>query len=247
VKELKRTQELKDLVLRIFLHDLRSPLTSGKGFAELALEETEDKGGAAADHLKKALESLDRVAGMAAGAADIIGPGEGRLVPRLREVEMEGTVRSRLESFGPIFRKRRISATCSAGQGLPRAKADAGMLDRVLDNLINNAVRNTPEGGRIAVTVGLDAERQDLVVSVENTGGRLPFPCVRRKLGRYEQEDLMEKGYDAGTGLGMTYCRMAMESNGGGVWIDGGPDADTRISIWLPPAGGTGSAGTRPV
>src|SRR5690606_33468884 len=102
----------------------------------------------------------------------------------------------------------------------PAVLADAARVLQVLSNLIGNALRFTPAGGRVRVTWGVEAGT--LVISVSDSGPGVPPDQGRRILGPFWQADASDR---RGTGLGLAIARAIVEAHGGRVWLESERDA----------------------
>jgi signal transduction histidine kinase len=116
---------------------------------------------------------------------------------------------------------------------LPRVAADPELLSRVLENLLGNAVKFTPYGG--CVTVSASALPGEPVrVAVRDTGPGLQ-PEVKRNLF---QKFVSGRHAERGSGLGLAFCRLAIEAHGGRIWADSEPGQGTTVHFTLPVANG---------
>ena len=115
--------------------------------------------------------------------------------------------------------------------GLP-VVADREKIERVVVNLLDNALKYTPENGRIWVQAGQKAE--SVWVSISDTGPGVPAEDRERIFERFTQgtgEKLKRRGF----GLGLAYCRLAVEGHGGRIWIQDGPNGiGSRFTFTLP-------------
>jgi signal transduction histidine kinase len=116
--------------------------------------------------------------------------------------------------------------------GLPLVSADQGKLLRVLTNLIDNAVKFTPGGGQIGVTAWL-ADQGTVQVQVSDTGPGIPEEFRAKVFDRFIRVP-GQSGRRKGSGLGLMYCRLAIESHGGRIWFEPRPDGGSVFNFTLP-------------
>ena len=117
-------------------------------------------------------------------------------------------------------------------EALPTASADRDKIERVVTNLVDNAVKYTPNGGQI--TLAARAEAEHLLLSVTDTGPGIPEEQRQRIFERFAQvkgDTRARRGF----GLGLAYCRLAVEAHGGRIWVEPGPGGvGSRFAFTLP-------------
>ena len=98
---------------------------------------------------------------------------------------------------------------------------DREIIKRVVDNLLNNSIRHTPEGGEIVLRVDRPPEQYGGRIRVIDDGDGLPAEYHERIFDKFEQADLKGKGVSVGrSGLGLAFCKMAVEGHGGKIWVE---------------------------
>jgi signal transduction histidine kinase len=118
--------------------------------------------------------------------------------------------------------------------GSPAVRCAPDKVERVLFNLLTNALRHTPSDGAVAVLVEpLDVEVQ---VTVEDTGEGLPADATRRVFDRFWRGDAARSPGRGGAGLGLAIARGLVEAQGGRIWAENRPDGGARVSFTLPAA-----------
>jgi signal transduction histidine kinase len=223
--------EEQELLRREFIanaaHELRTPLTNLQGYLEalrdgvmpsdrVMFESLHEE----ADRLVRLSRSLDALA-------------EGELAsgpPALVEIELDEAITSAVQVARASFELRRITVTVEVPSGL-RARANPDHLAQVLANLLQNAVRYTPEGGRVAVSA--QSRSGDLLVSVTNTGEGIPaadLPHVFERFYRVEKSRDRARG---GAGIGLAIVKRLVEIGGGGVGVES-TNGLTRFWFSLP-------------
>jgi signal transduction histidine kinase len=105
------------------------------------------------------------------------------------------------------------------------------LVERVLQNLVGNAIKFTPPGGVIRLTAAVTAADPDmLTVSVSNTGSSVPPEIQQRLFQKFVRGDHKEHG----SGLGLAFCRLAVEAHGGRIWAESDPGQTTTFHFTLP-------------
>jgi signal transduction histidine kinase len=246
VVELARMDELKDLLVNYCIPDMRGPLSSARGFVELALERSAD---AAADpaaavhrHLAKALGAIDMVVRMASDVIEVTKMEEGKFTPKLGDVDAAGIVRARAELFEGLASSRRVTLETVIEDDLPPVHADAHLLERILDNLTTNAIKHTPPGGAVTLRASRSPDGASVVLSVEDTGEGIPAAWLGRIFDKFTQVEARRLGFSHDTGLGLTFCRMASEAQGASLQVESEEGRGSRFLLAVPLAAGQPSA-----
>jgi signal transduction histidine kinase len=115
---------------------------------------------------------------------------------------------------------------------LPPINADASMIDRVMTNLLDNAIRYTPQGGHIQVSI--EPSEAVHTVTIADSGEGIPAEHRERIFERFVQVDTakLQRG-SKGSGLGLTFCRLAVEAHGGRIWVDDAPEGGAAFHFTL--------------
>jgi signal transduction histidine kinase len=208
-------------------HELRTPLTNLRGYLEALRDGVLPPDEATYSSLLEEAERLVRLA----ASLDVLAEGDARTAPpRLVEVDLRAALRTALDLSAPAFERARIELSLQVPDRLG-ARADPDGLAQVLGNLLQNASRYTPAGGRVTV----QAERRpgDVLVSVVNTGAVIPpadLPHVFERFYRVEKSRDRARG---GAGIGLAIVKQLVEGTGGRVGAESG-DGLTRFWFSLP-------------
>jgi two-component system sensor histidine kinase BaeS len=209
-------------------HELRTPLTNLQGYLEALRDGVIEPDRATFESLLEESERLVRLS----ASLDTLAAGDAGTAGAPREVDLAATIRTAVELARPSI--------AAAGLGLDldipdhlAARGDPDQLAQVIGNLLQNAIRYTPAGGRVAVR----AERRpdDVLVSVSNTGDGIPaedLPHVFERFYRVEKSRDRARG---GAGIGLAIVRQLVEAAGGAVGAES-RDGLTRFWFSVPPA-----------
>jgi signal transduction histidine kinase len=134
----------------------------------------------------------------------------------------------------PVAKNRRLTVVSRMQDDSPAAWADPVLLGRILQNLVGNAIKFTRPGGKVVVSAGRHLEDQDMVlISVSDEGPGVPPEMEHRLFEKFCTGSQKEKG----TGLGLAFCRLAVEAHGGRVWAESEPGRGATFAFTLPVAG----------
>jgi signal transduction histidine kinase len=208
-------------------HELRTPLTNLQGYLE-ALRD-----GVVAptrESFASLHEEVDRLVRLARSLDLLAEGGPDRAPLRVEEVDVYGAVAASVDLASPAFERRAIVLEVRVPVGL-RAQANPDHLAQVLANLLQNAVRYTPEGGHVSVT----AERLDgrILVAVTNTGDGIPAPELPRVFERFYRVEKSRDRSRGGAGIGLAIVKQLIELGGGRVGAESS-GGETRFWFSLP-------------
>jgi PAS domain S-box-containing protein len=240
VTEARQVDRIKDALVATVSHELRTPLTSIIGYLEL-LGSGEPLGEEAARFVEIVRRNAARLQRMVEELLFLSRVEAGGLELDLEDVDVVELARTALGSADPAAAAKRITLEYDGPDAL-RTRADANRLGQVFDNLISNAIKFTPERGRVKVS--MDSDEGTIVASVCDTGCGIP---------QAEQSRLFERFFRSsstrdvpGTGLGLTIVRAIVESHGGSILFKSAEGEGTTFTFTLPlrmPAGaGAGRA-----
>jgi signal transduction histidine kinase len=137
-----------------------------------------------------------------------------------------------IESFSAVAAAAGVEITGAAAPGVDPVTMDAELVGRVLANLVSNALRHTPAGGRVHLEA--ERERDGVRVTVADTGEGIAPEELGRVFERYYRSDPARGRAGSGAGLGLAIARGIVEAHGGRIGIESTPGAGTRVSFRLP-------------
>lgn len=211
-------------------HDLRTPLTRLRGTAELALQGGGDPvevRGALAD----CVDESDRVLHLLEALLDISAAEAGALKLNRDRIDLRTLLESAADLYREVAEEKTISVTIEAPAEVT-AEVDAIRLGQALNNLVDNALKYTPAGGQVTLTV--QAEPQAAVIKVSDNGPGVPAPereAIFRRLYRGDSSRSQR-----GLGLGLSMVKAIVEAHGGTVVVADAPGGGAEFTVRLPKA-----------
>ncbi len=209
-------------------HDLRTPLTRLRGTAELALA-AEPDAQRYRDALADCVEDSDRVLVMLNTLMDISEAESGAMQLHREPVAVAEVISRAVELYRDVAEAKGITLTASAPADLT-VHADRPRLEQVMANLLDNATKYTPTGGRVEVTARREDDRA--VLRVRDTGPGIPadeMPRIWERLFRGDQSRS-----ERGLGLGLSLVKAVVEAHGGTVAVESNPGQGSIFSVSLP-------------
>ena len=225
----RKMQAMKEEFFHSVAHDLRAPLLTMQGYIKL-LEREFEPGAKQAGYVRNVKDSSDRLFKLLENILDISRMEAGQLKPDLKPVNAAEFLSSAVESFRPLFEEKGVELSIdAAGAGKKEFSADSSLLRRVMENLISNAWKFTPKGGK--VTVSASDDKGGLLFTVADTGPGIPVDQLETIFEKYKQ--LKAGGEDGGFGLGLAISRKIVELHGGRIWAEaaGGGGSEFKFSV----------------
>ena len=206
-------------------HDLRTPLASLRAM----LEALEDDLAEPAEYLEAIRTQTDILSGLVEDLFELARIDAGALTLELQEAPLGELVSRCLRSLDPEARARGV-ALVHRGEAIARMAPDK--IERVLMNLLANAVRHSPPRGKVAVVVEPDTDH--VVVSVEDTGDGIAAGATDRMFDRFWRADESRARTSGGAGLGLAIARGLVQAHGGTIWAENRENGGARVAFTLP-------------
>jgi signal transduction histidine kinase len=233
-ERLEELQKLRQETSELIIHDLRNPLSAvAVALKMLAITLPDEVLHANQEILGVAQASAERMQRLVDSLLEVSRMQDGNLPFAMGAVDLQALI-SDLARRMAILSRPGVVILSQVEPDLPPATADRDKIERVLMNLLDNALKYTPEHGRVI----LAAARQGdwLQVSVSDDGPGIPPEQRQRIFQRFAQLD-DRRAARRGFGLGLTYCRLAVERHGGRIWVEDGEDSTgSRFIFTLPSA-----------
>lgn len=224
-ERLKELDRLKDNFLSTVSHELRTPLTSIKSFAEILLAYEEPKA-TQTEFLGIINEEADRLTRLINDFLDLSKIQSGRVVWKTAEVSMSSVIERAMTATNALFNSTSLELTVAATPDLPPVMADRDRLVQVLTNLLGNAQKFTPSGGKVSLAArltkgdGTPAKPDMVLVSVTDSGIGIAPENHRRIFDKFGQIGDTLKDRPKGTGLGLPISKEIIEHYGGHIWVE---------------------------
>lgn len=235
----RELDKMKEDFLHYITHDLRNPLGSAMGFLDVLLKGT--AGVLNPDQhaiVSSVRRSTSRLMTMINNILDIAKMESGRVRLQLKTVSLAGIAGRAIDILEQLARGRKISVQLAAVEEFS-VEADPDLLERVFTNLLGNAIKYTPEGGTITITI--QDEGAHLRCGVEDTGEGIPAEHLARVFEKFEQVPGQRRG---GTGLGLTITRFFVEAHLGRIWVESEVGHGARFYFTVPKGLTLGPDGT---
>lgn len=233
-KQVELDEMRKDLTAMLF-HDLQSPLSNVISSLEmLNLEIDAANEPTQAFMLDIALQSSRGLQSLIYSLLDINRLEAGEPITNQTSVDIREIIQKAEGIVAPTLEQRKVSIVHQFDAYLPDAYVDEDMIRRVLINLIDNAVKFSPQRESITITVNEPMVGDKLFLTVSDKGRGIPEQYRKDVFEKFRR--LKNKDAPKGFGLGLAFCRLAIEAHGGRIWIDDAPGGGARFNFTLPTA-----------
>ena len=231
--ELQLADTAKDEFIGTVSHELRTPLTSMNGFVELLLEEDADP---LTDDQRSYLATVQRGSNRLEGLInDLLLTAQvrsGHLEIRKTSTDLVEVARNAVKSAQPHAGQNALELSVTAPLLPIRIEADVVRLGQAIDNVISNAIKFTPAGGRVTVTLAQSAH--DATLTVADTGMGMTADDIERLFERFFRTDSAHAKQIQGTGLGLPIVKAIVDAHDGVITVTSEPNVGTEFVITLP-------------
>jgi two-component system, NtrC family, sensor histidine kinase KinB len=226
-------EHLREDMLRMLVHDFRTPLSSISMAVELLSsyhrEGVTDQHEAMIEIVRNSANRLIEQINM---LLDISKLEIGRLSLDIEKVSLHKLVHAATRSMSPLLQGANQALEVMVAEELPLLRADGELLRRVIDNLLSNACKFTPDNGRIVIGAFVHESNQQIEVWFRDTGPGVPEHEQERIFEKYAQLQVSHRR--RGTGLGLTFCRLVVEAHGGQIGVRNAPSGGSIFWFRLP-------------
>ena len=232
-EELKSLDRMKDEFLSNVSHELKTPIVSIKGFSEIMQDETygplNEKQIKAVDTI---VRSSDRLLRLINSILYLTVQKSGMDMYDIHPVKITDIITNALTDIAPLASNKNLTFENYIPFGLPMIKGDADKLTQVFINLLENATKFTPDGGKITVTAFENGD--NINITVADTGIGVSTDVISNLFERFYQVDASTTRKYGGTGIGLYITKLIVEMHNGRIWAESEEGAGTTFHVMLP-------------
>jgi two-component system, sensor histidine kinase and response regulator len=229
--QLRQLQELevaRDTLTHMIVHDLRSPLTGLQGYLDL-LRMVVDGNAEALEYASEAQIIASRLTEMISQVLDVSRMEAHQMPLSLTDTDLVALLQEAVASLGPP--PSGITVAYETPELPVTLKCDTDLISRVVVNLVGNAFKFTPSGGR--VRLGLASEVDRVRMTVTDNGPGIPPEFRGRVFEKFGQAPLGQSSGARSSGIGLTFCKLAVEAHGGRIGLEAAEDGGARFWVEL--------------
>lgn len=233
VTQLRQLEKIRSEFVANVSHELRTPITSIKGFLETLLDGAMHDPEVCEHFLTIVAEETDRLARLVDDLLELSRLEKDEAPMSLEVLDLQAEASKALELVEPLAQEKGLTLTSQVPLGL-LVKADASLLRQALLNLLDNAIKYTPQGGRVWIEGSEVADKGLVTISVCDTGQGIPSRHVPRLFERFYRVDKARSRAVGGTGLGLSIVRHIIEQHGGQIHVESKLGHGSCFTITLP-------------
>ncbi len=232
-KRLQELEKLRDDLTHMIIHDLRTPLSSvimGMQTLDVVGDLNQDQ----REMMQIAVAGGETLLGMINDLLDVEKLESGTMqldYAQLIPAELVAFAESQVAS---LAQNRELHLVCRIAADLPTFRGDENKLRRVLVNLLGNALKFTPSGGTVTLEAHANTHENTIVFSVSDTGEGIPPEAFGRIFQKFGQVETRRGGRMMSTGLGLTFCKLAVEAHGGHIGVESSPGKGSTFCFSIP-------------
>ncbi|MEA4910253.1 MAG: GAF domain-containing protein [Chloroflexi bacterium] len=231
ISERKALDALQEDLIAMIYHDLRSPLANIVSSLDMLKVLTPtDNNPALNSVLSIATRSTERLQRLISSLLDTHRLEAGQSIVNQQPVDLPALAHEAFEAVTPVVESKRQNVAIDFPPAFPVVLADNDMIRRVIINLLDNAVKFTPTGGKIAI--GGEYNEEWAQLWVQDSGPGIPAEALEQVFNKYTR--LQADQFPKGVGLGLAFCRLVIQAHGGKIWVESQEGSGSRFVFTLP-------------
>jgi two-component system sensor histidine kinase/response regulator len=228
LRQLQDLEKARDTLTHMIVHDLRSPLTGLRAYLDL-LKMAADGSADVLEYASEAQVIALRLTEMISQVLDVSRMESGQMPLALKETNLTALLPQAVASLGPP--PSEITVAYELPSSPVSISCDPDLVSRVVVNLVGNAFKFTPKKGRVCV--GLADEPDRVRITVEDNGPGIPPEFRTKVFEKFGQAPLGQASGTRSSGIGLTFCKLAVEAHGGRIGLESPPGSGARFWIEL--------------
>ncbi len=233
MEQLQRSDAMRRELVANVSHDLRTPLATLQGYIETLLLKDDDLGPEERrSYLEIAIKHCERLSKLVSELLELAKLDSYDIRAAREPFNLSELVQDVVQKFQLMASEKQITLSTRCEKNLPFVNADIGLIERVLENLLENAVHNTPPGGSVRLI--LTPQQENVAVQVSDTGHGIPTEELAHIFNRFYQLDKSRKSELGHSGLGLAITKKILELHDRSIDVASALDSGTTFSFQLP-------------
>jgi PAS domain S-box-containing protein len=234
-KKLTEAEQMRDSLTNMIVHDMKNPITSNMFGLDLIAADPDGRlSDRQLDYLRLMKRNHHKLSEMIANLLELSKLEGGVVSVNKVEVDMPHVIHRIVEDYTAMQDMEGKTIHISVDESARRIEADQNLLERTLSNIISNAVRHSYPGDKIEIRVSREVDKNAVLVSVRDFGEGIPVEDQERIFNKFVQASIRKLGRRGDIGLGLAFCKMAVEALGGRLWVESRLGKGSCFSFSLP-------------
>ena len=228
--ELRKLEMMRRDFISNISHELRTPLSSIKVLAETLQEGGIEDAGVASEFLQKIDAEVDKLSQLAVELGELSRIESGEVAFDIKPCPVSQIAHQASDRVRPLAERASLELSLDIPPDIPSVLADRERIEQSLVNLLHNAIKFTPPGGRVGLSAEVHGDK--VAISVTDTGIGIPADDLPRIFERFYKADKARAG--GGTGLGLAIAKHIVQSHGGDIWVESTEGKGSTFTFTLP-------------
>jgi two-component system, OmpR family, phosphate regulon sensor histidine kinase PhoR len=220
ITAIKRTEKMRRDFVANVSHELRTPLSAIKGYSETLLDGALEDEQVARDFVDVIHRHSIRLSQLVEDLLDLSKLESPDFVPELKPLSLRPLINRVVALMEDEAQSKDIALYIHLPEDLPKALANSSNLEQVFTNLLGNAIKYTPDGGKIGISAFLNKDNSFIQVSLKDTGLGMEPKHIPRLFERFYRVDKARSRELGGTGLGLSIVKHIVQLHGGEIWVE---------------------------
>lgn len=236
-RKLVELEALKEDLINMVVHDMKNPVTN----AMMGIDMIElDAEGHLTDEqlrfLRMIKQNHEKLAEMTGNLLEISRLETGKIELKKSSIDVPQIIDRVIERYAAALEAGKKTIHASIDPEVDQVVADENLFERIIANILSNAIKHSYPEGEIFIRVNPAKDRDGALVSIEDHGEGIPKEYHERIFEKFSQIHLREMGHKTDTGLGLAFCKMAVEAHDGSIWVESEPGKGSCFTFSLPNA-----------
>jgi K+-sensing histidine kinase KdpD len=236
VTQEKELEQAREELTRMMVHDLRGPLTAVMTSLGLIARKTDNQDNIITRAADTSTRAVRKLLNMVNDLLDLSRMSEGEISIDPAPTAVGALLKNATAELSPLAQELNVKVEIEIPEGDLEAMIDADMIERVLINLVDNALKYADSGKWVGLRILADqssASKPMIRVEVVDRGPGIPEDYKRQIFDRFKQIP-GRRSHRASTGIGLAFCKLAVEAHGGRIWVEDNPEGGSRFILTLP-------------
>ncbi len=236
-RKLMELEALKEDLINMVVHDMKNPVTNTMMALDMLLMTARDTpADQQSDYLQLAKRNQFKLSEMITNLLEISRLESGAIQIEKKWLDPSGLVQRTVNRYAAIIERDAKTVSISADSAIREIFCDESLLERILANILSNAIKHSLAEGKILVSIAPAREENCVLFSIKDFGEGIPREYHEKIFEKFFQAGLRELGHQTDTGLGLAFCKMAVEALGGSIWLESEPGKGSAFTFSLPGA-----------